>query len=321
MFMLFSAHGAEAAASKRFDTITTEDGALSPNFLKEGGKFFFNERPVSLTAYTGGTANFIFSNGCLMLKLDASNESGGENYNLILPKFQSGPFVGKAGSEINLIWENLDGDDDLHLMFQNGSEAMWVTKGRGRDAESYMVEMASYTRDDDSGEACFYVPVYAIINETGGGAMFNPFGDGISFAYTGSALKGYTGTWETSDKTEYRQQVVINGKKTSVPEDWQSMELRPEGIFTYIHRYLLLGDWVKVVTTGKYAFFGRILAMKYERSTEYSGQDFNNLVLVEERGPADLPYNGVFARYVDDWNKDFLQIHGWAAMYPTKLAR
>ncbi|MCL1941744.1 MAG: hypothetical protein FWG09_07360, partial [Synergistaceae bacterium] len=100
---------------------------------------------------------------------------------------------------------------------------------------------------------------------------------------------------------------------------------RPDGTFTEIDRhYQDSGDWIRTEFKGRFAFFGRLLAMKYTSDSVYRGEDFNDLTPVR----ADAPFEGkwgapddVYAEYVDDWDKpDVLNIRNSRTLYSKELS-
>ena len=263
---------------------------------------------------------------CLMVLIDTSGGKGGDNDNLFLPGYGA-PEAVKNSDHIHITWKDpADPDNMIQLVFGEGGNWMAVAantpKGIVPSGESDTIEMPVSVRDDGSGRGCFYIPLYALLNEVGGGAMLDPFGDGVAFIFTGGMLEGYTGVWEVADsELEYRVDVDMGGKTVSVGNYWQKLSLSPDGTFTETNQYYQdSGYWIKLELDGEYAFFGRLLAMKYTTDTEYRDKDFNKLAPVK----VDAPHEGwdgtqgveVFARYVDDWDTaDVISIRGYKTLY------
>jgi len=323
-----------------YQTLNTAENLLPPNFIAYKTECWFNEHRIATQEnnpqwqsdedFEYYPVNYYawkkFEDGsdsyCLMIMIDAEIEYGGENYNLAIPKYGV-PFVGKYGSEINIIWENpMDENDLIHLMFQNGSSGMWVhensLKGANDDG-GYMVEMPVSAFDDGSGHDRYFVPLYAIINEVGGGAFFDPLGNGAVFMYTGNALQSFTGSWETSDRVEDRIAVMIGGEKHSIASYWGGLEIRPDGTFLESGRWYDGDEWVLSESKGRYVFFGRILVMMYQTESEYRGKDYTSLApcKVDELYDVWDQATGaaVYARYIDDWDADYMSISGRHPMY------
>ena len=321
-----------------FKTLTTTEKPLPPDFIKYGTKFWFN----GLNSETAGN-NFMwakFEDGsnsyCLMILVDALNK-GGANHSLHIPKYGL-PTVNKPSSDLLYItWRDPDDpldiavtNDVIMLLFpEKNSDMMAISanalKGIKQGPDSDVVKMPVSVFKDKTGQGRYYVPLYALLNEVGGGVMYDPFGDGVAFIYTGDALQGYSGVWEVADYTEYRIDVKMGGKTVSVGNYWWSLELHPDGTFKEIDRhYKGEGGWFRTEFKGQYAFFGRILAMKYKSDSLYIGEDFNNLNPEKVDGPFEGKWgvlDEVYAEYVDEWSRpDFLNIRGSRALFSKELS-
>jgi len=340
--------GNQFGGAKAFVRLNPPSGALStlkkplePDFIKFGVPFWFNEYMIASAKNKLGVigapgfkpddyfawADYEDGSGslCLMILIDAGDESGHGNDLLELPGYGA-PFVGKYTSEINVIWEGAGGAGDIHLMFQNGSAAMWVhsnpDKGTAKSG-GYMVEMPVCAVDDDLGGDRFYVPLYAILNEVGGGAMFNPFGDGAAFIYSGAGIDGYSGIYESSDETEYKVDVKIDGKTVKVPWDKVMLDLGPNGTFRELVKFYQDSDeWVLWEYKGKYAFFGRALAMKYMSDSEYRG-GYNDMQPVKIDAPHDdmgmTGGTGVVIRYVNSFTEKGITFRSDRDLFASRI--
>ena len=311
-----------APLEQRLNAQATGEKPLPPNFIRHGAKFWFN----GFSPEKAGN-NFEWSKDgsgahCLMILLDAVYESGANKW-LHIPKYGL-PKVNRTGSDIRVTWTNpADPNDTIELVFPVGSKEMRVEKNSLKGKNGYKIGLP--VGASDCGDECYYAPLFAILNEVGGGVMYDPFGDGVAFIFTGGALQGYSGVWEVADDTEYRVDVKMGGKTVSVGNYWWSLELRPDGTFTEIDRhYQDSGDWIRTEFKGRFAFFGRILAMKYTSDSVYRGEDFNDLPPVR----ADAPFEGkwgapgdVYAEYVDGWDKpDVLNIRNSRTLYSKELS-
>jgi hypothetical protein len=331
-----------APLNPAFKTLSTGDKPLPPDFIKYKTRCWFNDQEV-LTAENNpgpiGPAGLAIENRyawakfndgsdkyCLMILVDAVDDSGGANNSLFIPKY-GWAVVGRVGYNILIDWENpSNAEEEINLVFPVESQEMLVHKNSLKGiSKSYKVDLPVSAYDDGSGRDCYYVPLYAILNEVRGGVMYNPFDDGAAFIFTGDALQGYSGVWETSDDTDERVEVDMGGKTVSVANYWQSLELRPDGTFVDINSSYDEPDWTRTESKGQYAFFGRILALRYTSNSEYQGTDFNNLSPVK----VDAPHEGwgvsggvgVYARYIEDWTPaEVLAIRNWRVLYSKKLS-
>lgn len=337
--------------------ITSDDPAFSRALAMKGTNYYFNEHEVVTAENNPGPvgaaglavdSNFAWdhaADGTPVLMILAEAEPGweGENYNLLLPPFGM-PSILKNGNDINLVWTAPSGSGDgIYLSFQDGSSEMLVVKNKRTGArESTIVALDAPARGDGSGGNRFWLPLGAILSQTGGGILVDPLGDGTNFIYSGDAIAGYTGMWETADRTdtaesddtetadpdlvaepivtEYRTDVVINGETISIASYWTGLDLREDGTFLESDRFWQDSEeWVLWERKGRYAFFGRILVMCIETESEYRGADYIALEPVR----LDEPHEGwgkvtgasVYARYIDEWTEDYLQIHGWNILY------
>jgi hypothetical protein len=310
-----------------FKTLTTDEKPLPADFVISGSKCWFNDRKDSVAENILTWAKVEGSARCLMLLIDTLHD-GAANKSLYIPKYGL-PAIGRMRSDINITWSNpADPDDKIALAFPIDSKEMWVLENslKGKK-EIYKVDLPVATYDSDGEWALYYVPLYAILNEVGGGVMYDPFGDGVAFIYTGGALKGYSGVWKVPDNSEYRINVDVEGKTVSVANYWWALELHPDGTFTEIDRHFKdEGGWFRTEYKGQYAFFGRILAMKYTSESVYFGEDFHNLHPFKVDSPFEGLWNSmdgvdVYAKYVDDWSKaDVLYIRGSRELYSKELS-
>jgi len=317
------------------DFITTEDGPLSPSFIEYDTPSWFNHlkvvTPENYPGLEGTVTNFIWEetgggDHCLMILVDTERDHGGANYSLIVPGYNL-PEIMKRGDYIYVTWEKIsDPNDRIALIFIEGSNLMAITEnaltGVTKEPDSDMIELAVPVYG--TGEGCYYIPLYAIINQVGGGVMFDLFGEGKALIFTGDVLMGYTGFWEVADDTEYRVEVVQNGKVVDVGNYWWSLALRPDGTFTeYDQYYQDEGDWIKSEKNGEFAFFGRVLAMKYLTETEYRGKDLDSLEAAKINEPI-LEYNdgvALYVRYVEDWDiAEILKIRGYRVLYSHEMS-
>ena len=317
-----------------FATTDSDAGQIGPRLAPDGAACFFNLHVVDAAPGAGSTPAFAWEEDAggapvLMALVDADYVSGGENNNLILPKYGA-PAVWKYDTEINVIWDDPDDPTEgIHLMFANGSDVMWVHRNTlsGSTANGgYPVEMAVQVHDDGTGANRFYVPLYAIMREAGGGVLHDPLGDGSHFIYTGGATTGYTGMWESSPLGEYRMEAVIDGAAYSISSYWNGLELRLDGTFVESDRHWQdSGAWALWEKSGRYAFHGRILVLSYETESEYYGADYTSLEPYKVDAPYDPLANGANSRiralYVDSWDEGYLMLHGWSPLYSGLLER
>ena len=319
---------------------------LEPDFIDYGTPCWFNAHEVVTAENNPGGigpaglaienrfawAEFDDGSGrhCLCAALDAETEWGGENYNLFVPGYGL-PVIEEDMGGVIITWTHLENPGDrIRLMFSDGSNLMTVSENSLRFIDSSgdpdVVEMAASAFRDDTGLGRYFVPLYAIINEVDGGVMFDQFGAGAAFIYTGNVIRGYSGYWEVMNDSEYRNDAVINGETVSVGNYWWSLELAPDGTFTDADLYYQdEGSWIRTVKKGEYAFFGRILAMRYITESEYLGDGPENL----EPLKVDEPHEGwdnetgssIYARYIDDWNDpEALFIRDFRPLYSNALS-
>jgi len=336
MFMLLGTLPERAIAAPyaplkpSFETLSTEEKPLPPDFVKPGVKYRLNTREIApeegifkWTRLEDGSGTH-----CLMILVDTMYERAA-NKLLHIPKYGL-PLIYRERSDIGITWINpADQNDIIKLSFRVDGKEMTVIanslKGRKGSQESYKVGLPVAVQDFDGEWERYYLPLYAILNEVGGGVMLDPFGDGVAFIYTGGALQGYAGVWEVADDGEYRVDVEMDDKTVSVMNYWWSLELRPDGTFTEVDRHFKdEGGWFRTEFKGRYAFFGRILAMKYTAQSLYFGGNFHNL----HPEQVDVPFtdkwgvtDDVYAEYVDDWSKaDILSIRGSRKLYSKELS-
>jgi len=310
-----------------FLTLTTDEKPLPADFVKYGSRCWFNELEVK-------TAENVFtwkkledgSNGhCLMILIDVSRESAG-NKSLHIPKYGQ-PEISIVLTDLLITWVNpADPGDMITLTFRIGGKEMTFTESSSNGNNKRRdIDLPVGAYESSDGPIFIYVPLYAILNAVGGGVMYDPFGDGMAFIYTGSALQGYSGVWEVTDDSEYRIDVEMDGKTVSVANYWWLIELRPDGNFTEVDRhYKDEGGWFRTDFKGKYAFFGRILAMKYISESLYIGEDFNSLEPYKVNEPFESYWGStddVYAIYIDDWqSEDVLNMRGARTLYSKELS-
>ena len=306
---------------------------LPPDFLQFGRECFLNQtrvvtaennREISQALGYPAKDNFAWAmleNGghCLMIILDAENASGAANGSLILPKYGA-PAIGRIKYDIYVTWENPgDPNDCVELVFQDESDEFRVLSNSINGESGYTVKMPVCVFKTDGGSDQYLVPLYAIINETGGGCIIDPFGDGTSYVYTGDPTNPSYGTYESTDRGEYRTDVAIGGKTVSISSYWRALQLTREGTFTESDRfYQDSGDWVLIEHKGRYAFSGRVLAIKYETFSEYRGE-YTALTQRVFDEPAEnsgwLSGFSQYAWYVEEWDEDYIFINGMDGLY------
>ena len=313
-----------------FKTFSVAEKPLTPDLNSYGARCFFNDDKVETEKNGALEINYSWQeygnkSKCLMILVDTVNEFGGANSSLYLPKYGL-PIISRIRGEISLDWSNpSDFTDLMTLTFTVGANELLVIKNTPQYSGSYTVKLSAGVIDDGSFER-FYLPLYAIINETGGGVILDPFGDGSSFIYTGDAIQGYSGKWETSDRGDERQNVTVNGKTVSIPEYWRQLELSPDGTFVETTRGYNTGFWDVVKYSGQYAFAGRILAMKYIYQTRYDGADYNNLKTSQINEPyafQEAPNEpAIIPGYVDEWDPpEYLFMRNRDSLYSRALAK
>ena len=311
--------------SAEFKTLSTAEKPLAPDFIDNGAKCFFNEDKVETVWKNYMWQKYGNDSYCLMILADMANEFGGANSALYLPKYGIAT-VGGTRTNVNLTWTNPgDPNDVINLIFTVGAGELQVYKNTPQSKESYKVQMPLGAVDDGSSTR-YYLPLYAVINEIGGGVMINPFGDGTSFIYTGNAIpQGYSGIWETTDRGDARQNIIRDGKTVSIPEYWRQLELNADGTFTETTRGYNSDGWDVVKYTGEYAFSGRILAMKYMYQTRYSGKDYNNLKADKVNEPYTLQESpnepAIIPSYIDEWDlPEYLFMRDISPLYSKEIA-
>jgi len=310
-----------------FTALSTEDGPLDPGFADYRMSCWLNQRIMDGN-------NFLweeFDDGsgalCLMVSVDTAGGAG-VNKELYVPGYGV-PDVWNQNEWLYINWEHeRDSDKKISLIFQEGENYMAISenalKGIEQGPESDVVEFPVRVTENYLGQGSYFVPLYAILNEVGGGALCDPFGEGDMFIYTGGALQGYIGYWEVSDtEAEYRVDAVVNGQTISVANYWWALTLGPDGTFTEYNQYYQdEGAWIRNEFNGKYACFGRILALKYITENELRGSEFNNLQVVK----MDEPYEGwggpdLSVMYVNEWEPaDVLSISGQRVLYSYELS-
>jgi len=283
---------------------------LDPDFVKKGTHCYFNGNDFPQSYYTWAE----YENGggkyCLMVLVDAEDDGGALDA-LYLPGYGL-PKIGRNRYDIYLQWTNLANQNEtVELMFELESNKMKIfanaTKGfKAGQNQPQIIDMPVSVYKDDSEYDRYYIPLYAVLNEIGGGAIENPFSTGETYIFSGTYKQSYTGFWETSDRGEYRTEVLINGKTHSISSYWRGLEIRPDGKFTESSRiYQDEGDWILTETTGRYMFWGRMLLLLYERESCWRGPEYTALVPIEIDEPA-----GGYVRggYIESWDEDYLDI-------------
>jgi len=200
-------------------------------------------------------------------------------------------------------------------MFELESNYMTVNKNVLKSGKTEKAELPVSVYADEEGDR-YYVPLYAILNEIGGGAVYEPFGFEKTCIYTGEPQRGYTGLWETSDLGEYRASAVVGGVTHSIASYWSAVELRADGTYTESVRFWQdEGEWVLMESAGKYAFFGRILMMLYETESVWRGADYTALEQVRSDELADgfgqAAGACLYTWTTEDWDEYYLDIREW----------
>jgi len=266
-------------------------GILPHDFILCGMPCWFNEHFVSGSEFDWKEIDE--GTRCPMALINTKGDWG-ENNNLYVPDYGL-PIISESGGWIKVIWQHQTNPADyIELRFQEGSNKMTVISNPlgliSPSEDPVTFDMITSVYDDGTGEGRYFVPLYAILNQVNGGVMYNPFGGGpddadgdggMAFAYSGDAIQGYSGYWETSNDENSQVDAVIGGKKVSVGDNWWSLELRPNGTFVDSHLYYKIDKWEQTVTEGEYAYFGRVLAMKSTSMLDYAGEDIENLSLLE----------------------------------------
>ena len=298
--------------------LKTFDTPLSPELAERGTLCCFNGCDYPWSHYTWADYEDGSGGYCLMILIDAETPDGGAIDALYLPGYGL-PAIGRNRYNIYIEWTNpANQEETIELMFEEQSGKMVIfanaLKGvmRSRN-QSDTVEMPVSVYKDDSGRDRYYVPLYAILNEIGGGVIVDAFSTGETYIYSGAHTQSYTGFWETSDRSGERADAVIGGITQSISSYWNGLELRPDGTFTESYRIFQdEGNWVLTEITGRYVFWGRTLVMLYETESEWRGVDYAALVPVRMDTPVE-PY--IFGRYVVQWDADYLDVSGKYPLY------
>lgn len=296
---------------------------LDPDFVEQGTTCYFNGSDFPWSHYTWTEYENGSGKHCLMVLLDAEEESGYAIDALYLPGYGL-PVIGRNRYNIYIKWTNpANREETVELMFELESNQMKIfanaIKGFKQSQNlSQTVEMPVSVYKDDSGHDRYYIPLYAILNEIGGGVIRNPYDTGEAYIFSGAHTQSHTGFWETSDRGEYRTEAVIDGKTHSISSYWNGLELRPDGTFTESRRiYQDEGDWILTEVTGRYVFWGRMLLMLRETESVWRGPDYTALVPVTIDEPAD---DRVYGGYIEDWDGDYLDIRGYTEPLYANLA-
>jgi len=190
---------------------STENNPLTPDFIPAGMRGWFNECniiPHGLTAedpYNRQTAGYFMwekyqdANGsgkdCLMICVDMLNPDGGMNENLFFTGYGLPEVSEVGGIGLSIRWVNqYDNNDGLQLLFEQDSAFMTVHRIQGNgveDWESHDVEMP--VKIIFAGDGRYFVPLYAILNEIGGGVIYDPLGDGVAYIYSDRRFASVSG--------------------------------------------------------------------------------------------------------------------------------
>ena len=290
---------------------------LSPALADKGTTCYFNGSDFPWSFYVWADYEDGSGGQCLMILLDAEEPDGGAIDALYLPGYGL-PVIGRDRYNIYIDWTNpANREDTVELMFQEQSEYMTVfsnaLKGVRSSTGADVIKMPVSVYKDDSGRDRYYIPLYAILNEIDGGVIDNAYNIGEAYIFSGSAMQGYTGFWETSDRGDYRADAVIDGQTRSISSHWNGLELRPDGTYTDSYRvYQDEGDWFLTEETGRYIFWGRMLIMICDTVSGWRGVDYASLAPVRDIEPF-KPL--VFGRYITEWNPDYFSISGKQPLY------
>ena len=312
---------------------------LEPDFVEYGTPCWFNEKEVMTAgnnpgpAIESGFAWAEFEDGsgrhCLCAPVSIDGGRGGVNQFMYVPGYGLPAVTGDL-PWINISWTDPDDPDKrIQLTFEVGRNYMAISENALRNVTSWgdadVIE-TPVSVSEGAEPGTYFVPLYAILNEVDGGVMFDPFGDGTAFIYTGNVIRGYSGFWEVMNDSEYRNDATVKGETISVGNYWWSFQLYPDGTFADMDLYYQdEGGWVRTVMKGKYAFFGRVLALMYETESEYRGDGIENLEPMKE----DAPFgnwgagegSGIYVRYVEDWNDpEALIIRDFRPLYSKALS-
>lgn len=322
-----------------FTTSTTDEKPFDGQFVAGEMRCFFNEHEIVAAASGEPSKNGSFAwqdlNGkpVLMVLVDGELDNADKRNELMLPVFGN-PFIGASETDYNIIWcDPDDPSDGIALVFKSDSKELWVPqntrKGVTGDSDDYTVELAVKTVGDGSTNH-LYVPLYAILNETGGGVLHDPIGNGTNFIYSGDSITGYTGIWETKADSANSQEVSIAGKTYSVASSLTILSLMPDGTFSESERKCEnAGQWNLIEKKGKYSFFGRILIFDYKTESEYSGSDYSALTPIKVDEPIVASTDSVAAgssgsfniavRYVEQWSQDTLTMRDSKPLYAVNI--
>jgi len=313
-------HGAGAPSGEHSNPVApkTLGTPLGPSIAERGTLCYFNGSNFPWNHYAWAEYEDGSGGYCLMILVDAEEPDGCANFALYLPGYGQ-PTIGRNKNNIYIEWTDpANKEATVELMFEEQSGQMVIfanaLKGvkRSRDRSDTITTPVSVYKDD-SGRDRYYVPLYAILNEIGGGVVFDAFSVSEAYIFAGANMQSYAGFWETSDRGEYRTDVVIGGKTHSIASYWQGLELRPDGTFTESSRFFQdEGDCVLTETTGRYIFWGRMLVMLSETESEWRGADYAALAPVRIAAPAG---SYVFGWYVEEWDEDYLSIGGKYPLY------
>ena len=310
-----------AASAAAFRTLASP---LTPSFVEEvaQGPIWFNGNRVAPTGLEASD-NYKWvplddGGSCLMVLVDASDGTYGKNENLLSTEFEEA-YAEMRGGNILVEWaEMYEPDVGVILSFQNKSDVMQVKKNSltGKTGE---VKLAAKVFRDESRPDCYYLPLYAILNEIGGGLSQGIPGIEGSFIYSGANRQypDIVGQWEMSDSGAEYQEVAADGETRRVGYPWMFLQLLPGSMFVELHCDYQDGDWIFVRREGRFSVAGNLLVMKCLNETEYLGRDFDNLPLVKSRAPQDdrNAENSVYSYYVWSWDEDLLILHGMHYLY------
>ena len=291
----------------------TQQTPLEPAFVKSDTPCHFNGYEVMEHEFTWDDFGDGSGEKCLMILVDAENPEGAANYMLHLPGYGT-PKVSRNGHWIYISWGDTNTDDCVLLIFELENNYMAidtnVLKGIEHGPDSDTVKMpVSVRKGGDPDCDWYYVPLYAVLNEIGGGMVRDAFGKKAAYIFSGDFIQSCDGFWESTDRGEYRADAVIDGKTHSIVSYWTALEFRPDGTFTSSDRYYQYeGDWVLSETVGRYVFWGRMLVMSYESGSEWRGTDYTALAPVKT-GDSSQAY--VCGWYVDEWDEDYLDIRSY----------
>ncbi|MCL1794607.1 MAG: DUF4431 domain-containing protein [Oscillospiraceae bacterium] len=292
------------AAPETFET------PFDPAFFRFDAPCWFNGHEIDGQNFAWDEFEDGSGDRCLMILVDVAAWDGAANDMLYLPGFGP-PVVHQNENSIYLEWAYRSSGDGINLIFSDGSGDMRVAANelKGANYADTIKLPVSARKNGGSDSAQYYIPLYAILNEIGGGAARGIFGGETAYIYSGDPIHGQTGFWESGDQGEYRKDAVIGETTHSIVSYWNGLEFRPDGTFTFSDRYYQDGgDWVLVETIGRYVFFGRLLIMSYEEESEWRGPDYAALAPVKT-GDSSNKY--ICCRYVEQWDGDYLDMRGY----------